>query len=817
MSDQPDIPSKGPSSTFRQQAERRVKALQVEGLDHDPQKLLHELQVHQIELEMQNEALRETQAELEAALARSSNLFDFAPIPYLTTDANSKIIQANHAAAELFNESRRNLCQMNLQQFISVEDAPHFKDLLLKAAASGLRETREIKLSISGQVAWVELNLLIELPQNTCLIALEDITKRTVAEQKLKLAAYRYDDMLKANKDGFWLVDGSTGKLLDVNEAAVAMLGYTRDELLSRRILDLDALYKADTYELKMRQIMSEGWGVFETQHRTKDGRIIDVEVSTLPEKTSSCLVAFIRDITQRKAMERDLRRLSLAVDQTVESVLITDLNARIEYVNEAFLRKTGYPRDEVLGQNPHFLSAGKTPQATYDDLWVKLGRGEPWQGEFINRRKDGSEFYEWASVSPVHEPDGTVSAYVAVKLDITDRKKVEANLIAAKQAAESANAAKSQFLAHMSHELRTPMNAILGFAQILERDELHPDQLEMVGMIREAGNSLLHIINDILDLSKLEAGQLALEEKPFCLSAVLERVREFYRHGAENKGLTLRFDPLPESMRGLQGDIHRLEQVLTNLVGNAIKFTAQGEISVRVTPLAMTESTARLRFEIKDTGIGIDEMTLARLFQPFSQGDSSITRRYGGTGLGLSISKQLVEQMGGEIGVSSQKGQGATFWFEIPFKCAPKAPLLKSDEVPRATSTEKPKLMGLRVLAVDDSAMNLRMLERILILQGALVTLASDGQEALDKLRAGPKSFDVVLMDIQMPVMDGISTTREIRRDSELSKLPIIALTAGVLPEEREAAISAGMNDFLAKPLDLGQMNKVLSQYVAG
>lgn len=814
MTHKNDLVTEEADPVLRAQAEQRLQTMNISGGSHDPQKLLHELQVHQIELEMQNEALRATQAELEAALTRSSNLFDFAPIPYLTTDAQGRICEANHAAARLFNQPCASLCSMGLPSFMKTEDLPVYQALVEKAAASGIRETGEITLSISGRRVWVLMNVVIEADKTSSLIALEDITERKEAEQQLALAANRYTDMLKANKDGFWLVDGSTGLIVDANEAAQMMLGYSRDELLSMRILDIDVVFDAEAYQQKIQQILADGWGVFETQHRTKDGRILDVEVSTLPEKSSRFLVAFIRDITQRRVMERELRKLSQAVEQTIESVVITDLNARIQYVNDAFLRNTGYQREEILGQNPRVLNSGKTPQATYDDLWDKLSHGQSWQGEFLNRRKDGSEYIEWASISPVHEADGLVSCYVAVKLDITERKQAEADLLAAKEAADSANAAKSQFLAHMSHELRTPLNAVLGFAQILEREGLPPDQQEMVIMIHEAGGSLLHIINDILDLSKLESGQVSLDVQPFCLSALLESTGQRYRPSAEAKGLTLRLENRAAHLGTLQGDSHRLEQVLANLIGNAIKFSSEGEITLTVFPLFMSETDTRLSFHVEDTGIGMDEATLTRLFQPFSQGDSSITRRFGGTGLGLLISKRLVEQMGGEMGVSSQSGQGSTFWFEVPFRRATEASP-QDNHAAGVKPPNKPRLDGLRVLAVDDSLINLRMIERALILQGARVTLASDGREALEKLRDQPNGFDLVLMDIQMPVMDGISSTREIRRDPELAHLPVIALTAGVLPEEREAALNAGMNDFLAKPLNLEQMQNVLSRYV--
>lgn len=443
---------------------------------------------------------------------------------------------------------------------------------------------------------------------------------------------------------------------------------------------------------------------------------------------------------------------------------------------------------------------------------------------DLLGRRKNGSTFpIEVALASFTTDEERFVQATVA---DVTERKGAEsalrdlnANLERKVQertlALAAASAAKSEFLANMSHEIRTPMNGMLGLAQLLEGEALSQEQLAMVRGLRQAGQSLLQILNDILDFSKIEAGQLRLDSRPFELAPLLTQIANLLGVTALNKGLALHIAEPPVFAGGLIGDPLRLEQVLMNLVGNAIKFTENGKVTLRVEARSITSSHVRLRFEVQDTGIGLTPQQKAILFTPFTQADGAITRRFGGTGLGLSICKRLVEMMQGEIGLDSAPGAGSTFWFEALFERS--AETQATDLAPAAASHgHGMRLSGLRCLVVDDSRMNREVVERMLNREGARAVLAGDGQQALQYLSTQNENFDAVLMDVQMPVMDGLAATRTIRQELGLAHLPIIVLTAGVLAEQRRQATEAGATAFLAKPIDLDELVAVLLRCAA-
>ena len=430
--------------------------------------------------------------------------------------------------------------------------------------------------------------------------------------------------------------------------------------------------------------------------------------------------------------------------------------------------------------------------------------------------RPDGTVVWVHLTVAPLILRAAGPRCHLGLVEDITDRKRLELEAQQARAAAEAANRAKSDFLAHMSHEIRTPLNGVLGLAQVLNREPLAANQRDMVTRIQTAGQSLLAIINDILELSKIEAGQLRLEPHPIALETLLQRLDTLMAPAAQAKGLRLTINGPAKPLGLLMGDARRLEQVLLNLIGNAVKFTEQGQVTLSVRTLETDPAAVRLRFAVRDTGIGIAANALHRLFTPFTQAEEGIARRFGGTGLGLSISKHLLELMGGEIGVASQVGQGSTFWFELSFEWARETETEPTSAAPDHTAPPAGRrLAGAHILIVDDSAMNLDLVERALALDGATAALATDGQQAIQLLRAGPAAFDAVLMDMRMPVMDGLTATRLIREGLGLVGLPVIALTAGVLATEQEAARAAGVNDILAKPLDLEQMAVLLLKWI--
>jgi PAS domain S-box-containing protein len=548
------------------------------------------------------------------------------------------------------------------------------------------------------------------------------------------------------------------------------------------------------------------------------DGRWLLIVETRTP---SGYIVGNRIDITDRKKAEAEVRKLSLAIEQCPASIFITDLQGRIEYANEAFVSNTGYPLDEVLGRKPSLLKSGQTPEATYRALWLALAGKQTWKGEFHNRRKDGSVHIDAAIVSPIHQADGRVSHYLGIQEDVTEsRRQAEelerhrhrledlvasrtAQLVSALDAAQAASLAKSQFLANMSHEIRTPLNAISGLSHLIRRSGVNPEQATRLAKIETASRHLLAIISAILDLSKIEAGKLVLDDRELDLAATVGTVISMVSVDAAAKHIELRtdIDALPWRLRG---DETRLQQALLNYVANAVKFTEAGSIDISLRGEAEQGDAVLVRFEVCDTGIGIAPDQQAGLFSVFQQADNSMTRRHGGTGLGLAITRRFAELMGGSAGLSSRLGQGSTFWFTARLMKAGAA-VETTAPMPLPDLTHDALLRrdfsGRRVLLVEDNPVNQEVMIELLRDLDLTVELARDGVEAITMAETG--RYDLMLMDMQMPRMGGMQATQRIRQLPACATLPILALTGNAFVEDRARCLEAGMNDFITKPID--------------
>ncbi|MBK9021660.1 MAG: PAS domain S-box protein [Sulfuritalea sp.] len=703
------------------------------------------------------------------------------------------------------------------------------KEMLERAAAMQAHQFKRTRPN--GRVIEVIGN---PLPGGGFVTTYTDVTERELAEQAIRSSEERLKRAELASGSGNWEYHLDS-QVIIASEGAAKLYGMKPGELDYATIRPVPLAEERFRLDDAMDGLIERGepYDIEFKIRKADTGEVRDIHSMAVFDRAERIVFGVIQDITARKQAEELLRKLSLAVEQSPESIVITNLSAEIEYVNESVVRVTGYSREELVGQNPRILKSGDTPPETYAAMWKALCDGQPWRGELHNRSKGGRTFVEFAIVTPIRQPDGRITHYVAIKEDITEKKRIgreldqhryhleelvksrTAQLAETTKAAEAANIAKSAFLANMSHEIRTPMNAILGMASLMKRAGVTPKQAERLDKIDTAGQHLLEIINAILDISKIEAGKFVIEESVVNLGEITSNVASILHDRAQEKHLKMLIETRQVPDR-LLGDSARLQQALLNYATNAIKFTERGSISLRTRIDDESDASVLVRFEVQDTGIGIDPEAISRLFNTFEQADNSTTRKYGGTGLGLAITRRLAELMGGAAGVVSVPGTGSTFWFTARLRKAAPADAGRASSISGigAEAALKRDFSGQRILLVDDDPGNREVALALLEDTGLVVDTAEDGDVAVEMAARG--GYALILMDMQMPAMGGVEATRLIRESVTGRQTPIVAMTANAFAEDKARCFEAGMNDFIAKPFSPDKLFSTIVKWLA-
>ncbi|MGD9643377.1 MAG: response regulator [Elusimicrobiales bacterium] len=491
---------------------------------------------------------------------------------------------------------------------------------------------------------------------------------------------------------------------------------------------------------------------------------------------------------------------LKTGIEESSLGVVLTDTGGRIEYVNPAFTAMHGYSAAEAIGKKPSILKSGEMPEPLYQGLWRNLLGGRSWTGELRNKSKSGALIWIRANISPIRNSEGRLTHFMALHKDVTLEKQLLGDLVEAKREAERANQAKSDFLASMSHEIRTPLNAIVGMSELIDESALGKEQSQYLAIMRNASDTLLSLINDVLDISKIESGKIDMEQAPFNLEDLVSQVSELLAVRAFKKNIELTYQVAADVPVFVAGDATRLRQVLMNLMGNAVKFVEQGWVSLNVSKLKAEGDALQLLFAVKDSGIGIPADKQAAVFEKFTQADASTTRKYGGTGLGLPISKMLIELMGGKIWLESEPGVGTTFYFTVnlsPQKGKPEIYLPKVDVK---------ELGGKRFLVVDDNLVNRIIVREVVQSWGASCEMAADagsglGKVAEEQIKGVP--FHGVFVDFNMPGMDGYEFCRRIRSDDTINPKPALAVaTSDTVRFNRDAFRAIGVTTHIMKPV---------------
>ncbi|HLL38040.1 MAG TPA: PAS domain S-box protein [Rubrobacteraceae bacterium] len=777
------------------------------------------------------EALRRARAELESRIdertaelqrqiaqrerteAERDRFFEMAQDMLGIANFDGYFVNLNPAWEKILGHSPEELCAKPFLEFVHPEDrADTVRETQKLAAGMPSISFENRYLAKDGSYKWLHWSSAPAADEKLIYAVAQDITERKRYEEELRRHNAEIYDLYNNAPCGYHSLD-ENGTFVSINQTELDWLGYTRDEMVERmNFRDICTRESLRTFTENFSRFKELGQiGDLEFELIRKDGTIMWALLSATAIKDADGNFIGSRstfvDITEHKAAEEVHLRLAAIVESSDDAIIGKSLEGVITSWNSGAERLYGYPAKEIVGRHISMLVPPGLPDEVASILNKIRNGGALKHYETVRVAKDGRRLDVSLTISTIKDSRGVVIGASTIARDITELKRSEMELKQAKETAEMANRAKSEFLANMSHEVRTPMNGVIGMTGLLLDTDLTPEQRDYAETVGMSAENLLTIINDILDFSKIEAGKMQLEIIDFDLRSAVEEAVGLLAERSYAKNLELASLVVYDVPTILRGDPGRIRQVLVNLLSNAVKFTQEGEAILRVSLVEDNQDAAVVRFEIADTGIGMTPEQQENLFQAFTQADTSTTRKYGGTGLGLAISKQLVELMGGEIGVESEPHKGSTFWFTLPLKKQPEG----------AQPTPKPSadLRQIKLLAVDDNATNRRILCEQTSAWGMENASAQGGLQALSMLRSAAaegEPYEVAILDMQMPQMDGIQLAQEIRADPLISSTGLVLLTSMGQHGDAEKAARVGIEAYLVKPAKQSQLHGILA-----